>query len=289
MWDSIYFSIKVNYGFMRHDPGHTVPLEWFERVMVDYDIWFISEGNALLIEPGGTEHELQRGSVVFFRPGSLFSLHQPEGAQRLTLSYFHFDIRDDAEAIVPSVYFAAIPPVLQCNAPDFCEAICQRIHQLINPWPTEPDATELAAHRHAGLLLKTLLADAFHQHTSPIESDPNLLSGLRYRQMLWIMGEIRRNPNRFRYAADVAATLHISADYANRLFTRVHRRSLQETLIAARIEKAKLFLAGSDLTITGIAEELGYRNTYFFSRQFKQLVGETPSAFRRRRSEKLPV
>ncbi len=289
MWGSIYIHLKTTNGYMRHEPGHAVPREWFAKVMDDYDLWVISEGNAVLSEPDGTVYELQRGSVVFFRPGSLYDLHQPQGAERLALSYFHFDVRDAEGKGVPPSYFDAIPPVLQCSTPDFSEAICQRIHQLINPWPTDPEPHHFAAHRHAGFLFKTLLADALHQHRSPVESDPALPSGLRYRQMLWVMGEIRRHPNRFRYATDVATALHISPDYANRLFMKVFRRSIQETLIAARIEKAKLFLSGSGLSVAEIAEELGYRNAYFFSRQFKQHVGETPSAFRHRGKENLPA
>jgi len=46
-----------------------------------------------------------------------------------------------------------------------------------------------------------------------------------------------------------------------------------------RIERAKSLL-GSDISIKEIAAALGYCDVYFFSRQFKSVAGQSPSAYR---------
>lgn len=52
--------------------------------------------------------------------------------------------------------------------------------------------------------------------------------------------------------------------------------------IRRRIERARMLLSERALTVKAIAERLGYPNPFAFSAQFKQVVGESPEAFRRR-------
>ena len=50
--------------------------------------------------------------------------------------------------------------------------------------------------------------------------------------------------------------------------------------LAARLARARQLLAETGLTISQIAETLGFRDVFFFSRQFTQRTGQTPSAYR---------
>ena len=53
-------------------------------------------------------------------------------------------------------------------------------------------------------------------------------------------------------------------------------------LIEARIDRAKdLLLEEETDSLSRIAEKLGYKNQYDFSRQFKQITGLSPSGFRK--------
>lgn len=49
-----------------------------------------------------------------------------------------------------------------------------------------------------------------------------------------------------------------------------------------RLEEAKQLLESTDTPIEGIAEEVGYEDTSFFSRLFRREVGITPTQYRRR-------
>jgi transcriptional regulator GlxA family with amidase domain len=50
--------------------------------------------------------------------------------------------------------------------------------------------------------------------------------------------------------------------------------------INLRIEQAGYLLNNTNLTIREIAKQLGYKDPFFFSRQFKRIIGISPKHFR---------
>jgi len=80
---------------------------------------------------------------------------------------------------------------------------------------------------------------------------------------------------------ELSARLYVSRDYLRHLFQEHTNASPLRHLINARIERAKDLLGRSDLGIGEIARQSGFENSYYFSRLFKQVTGQTPSAFRR--------
>ena len=79
----------------------------------------------------------------------------------------------------------------------------------------------------------------------------------------------------------LAAVVDLSPDYFSRLFRRTYGRSVRQWLVDQRIRLARLYLAESDHDVTSVAAMLGYNDVFYFSRQFKQRVGLSPSAYRR--------
>lgn len=81
----------------------------------------------------------------------------------------------------------------------------------------------------------------------------------------------------------VAEKLHLSERTLRRRFHRLMGISVHEYMIQLRLQKASALLWGTDLPINEIAEQLGYRDIYFFSRQFRNRMQVTPTEFRRSR------
>ena len=52
-----------------------------------------------------------------------------------------------------------------------------------------------------------------------------------------------------------------------------------------RINLAKELLQNTDLSIQQISEKTGYATVYYFSQQFKQVTGESPGSFRKKRQK----
>jgi AraC-like DNA-binding protein len=75
----------------------------------------------------------------------------------------------------------------------------------------------------------------------------------------------------------------MSLSSLRRRFRAATGTPLHEWTMQARIVRARALLGETDTPIKAIAEQLGYRDVYFFTRQFRQRVGVPPAAFRRSR------
>ena len=64
-------------------------------------------------------------------------------------------------------------------------------------------------------------------------------------------------------------------------YRKMFKCSPMQDLIRERIEMARLQLQYSDLPIAEIASRLGYHDTTHFSRQFRSMTGDCPSAYRK--------
>ncbi len=75
--------------------------------------------------------------------------------------------------------------------------------------------------------------------------------------------------------------VHFSSAHLSRLFSKETAMPFSEYLINIRIRHAQYMLVETDKTITHIALETGYSSSDYFSYQFRQRVGITPTQFRK--------
>ena len=78
----------------------------------------------------------------------------------------------------------------------------------------------------------------------------------------------------------MAKHLGMSVSTLRRKFQQATGISIHNYVIDSRVALAREQLQHTSLPIKVISEQLGYRDVYFFSRQFKQHVGLAPAAFR---------
>jgi AraC family transcriptional regulator len=81
---------------------------------------------------------------------------------------------------------------------------------------------------------------------------------------------------------EIAAVSGVSANYFTYLFKQATGYSLHQYVIRQRIEKAKILLLGSGLSIGEIAIRVGFYDSSHFNRHFKRVTGLTPGALRKR-------
>ena len=74
----------------------------------------------------------------------------------------------------------------------------------------------------------------------------------------------------------LADKVFLSTYYFSRIFKRSTGYSPIQYVNIIRIQKAKEFLKGSDLTISEIAETLGFVDVFYFSSLFKKIEGLSP-------------
>jgi AraC-like DNA-binding protein len=84
---------------------------------------------------------------------------------------------------------------------------------------------------------------------------------------------------------DVAAfarAAHASPAHFSRSFKRAFGETPGRYLQRRRIERAQELFRGTDLTVTEVSLEVGFRSLGSFSSAFRALVGEPPSAYAQR-------
>jgi AraC family transcriptional regulator of arabinose operon len=127
------------------------------------------------------------------------------------------------------------------------------------------------ANRLAANLLEHLLLDLAEERTSLDGRDPWLEAVLAK-----LDGGVGKEVD---YSA-LARRLGMSVSTLRRRFQHATGMTIHNYVIETRVAAAREQLQYSPTSIKEIADQLGYRDVYFFSRQFKQRVGLSPAAFR---------
>jgi AraC-like DNA-binding protein len=79
----------------------------------------------------------------------------------------------------------------------------------------------------------------------------------------------------------LARSVHLSAGHLSREFRAVYGESPYSYLMTRRIERAMTLLRRGDMSVTDICFAVGCSSLGTFSTRFSELVGMSPSAYRR--------
>ena len=78
----------------------------------------------------------------------------------------------------------------------------------------------------------------------------------------------------------ITSQIHHDYSYLSNLFSEVERTTIEKYFITQRIERAKELLVYNQLTLSEIADQLGYSSVAYLSNQFKKVTGFTPTYFK---------
>jgi len=87
-------------------------------------------------------------------------------------------------------------------------------------------------------------------------------------------------------SAFISSQIHQDYNYLSNLFSEVEGTTIEKYFIAHKIEKVKELLVYNELTLSEIADRLGYSSVAYLSNQFKKITGLTPSYFKSLRESK---
>ncbi|NJR64887.1 MAG: helix-turn-helix transcriptional regulator [Leptolyngbyaceae cyanobacterium CRU_2_3] len=104
--------------------------------------------------------------------------------------------------------------------------------------------------------------------------------GLPERQLLQVLEYIHEHLNQDIKLADLAALLEMSQFHFSHQFKQAIGTTPYQYLLQQRIEQAKRLLKQTDQSIMEIAFMCGFNSHSHLSKQFRQLTGMTPKAYR---------
>ncbi len=104
-----------------------------------------------------------------------------------------------------------------------------------------------------------------------------------YSALIDLRAKIYRNPQLKWNVDTMAADVSMSRSYFQHIYREFFGVSCISDVISSKIEKAKEILSETSCTVSQVAAMCGYENEEHFMRQFKKIVGVTPTRFRRER------
>lgn len=88
------------------------------------------------------------------------------------------------------------------------------------------------------------------------------------------------------YSQYIESKLHKDYSYLSSFFSEIEGTTIEKYIIHQKIEKVKELLVYNELTLSEIADKMGYSNVAYLSGQFKRVTGLTPSHFKQIKENK---
>mgnify|MGYP001294425834 CR=1 FL=1 len=234
---------------------------WHPPFMPDYDIWYVVSGRGTFRLNGET-HAIAGGSCLLLRPGDEIAAEQ-DPDHRLTVLFVHFRM----EPAEPGL----LPRIVTIRDTYWFEQLLNRLLSIEDAEPHRLYRTEFELTMKT-VLCHLLLAQSALEHRQPKHRQT-------VKKLIQYIREHLSEPLDRQHLASIA---NLSPRYLSMLFKQETGFSLKSYIARSRIERAARLLAESTMNISRIAETLGYSDVYFFSRQFRQFIGESPTRYRER-------
>lgn len=246
-------------GRVRCEPGW----QWQPRLN-DYDIWFVAQGHGVL-SIAGHSYALQPGDLFLLRPGDTgWATQQPD--DRLTVVYLHLDI------IPPTT----TNPWLPSRHVSFRETAT--IEHLLTRAVRLIESEDRLATVEARFVVHQCLAVIYRQDAA----NHNLHAAQHDSRIEHVIAHLRSQPERRVQLDEAAALVGLAPAYLSRLFSQATGESFRTFALRVRLQRARVLLEETSMSIGTIAQALGYDEIYLFSRQFKQHYGMSPRQIRDR-------
>ena len=81
----------------------------------------------------------------------------------------------------------------------------------------------------------------------------------------------------------------LSPGYLSTVFKEETGMTLNRFIRVVRMNKAKELLETTNMKITGIAKEIGFSNSSYFCRSFREFFGDTPESCRKGKVTDEPI
>jgi len=234
---------------------------WETIIQNYYNLWIALDGLGSMVCDGKT-YPIRPGTAFVFFPGQrVLATHDPKRPVRNFACHFHPESAKGTPKSLPGP-LQGIQIIEQMRAEELCRAA---VHCSRHPDP-------LGHQQCAGLCYQILAQVWRDAHTPPMrETDAVLLN---------LIDRLNEQPSRRWSTEQMARKAGLSTAQFNRRFIALAGQPPAKLAIRQRIRRAGELLRDSSLRIGEIAEALGYRDIYYFSRQFKQVNGITPTEYR---------
>lgn len=235
--------------------------QWKATVEGHFNLWMVLAGEGYLNCDEST-YRLRPGMFFVFSPGQrIFAAHY--SGPRITRFAAHF-----RPTLAGREVSAGLPFPILAREMKSTGRMQRSVEAIMRQAFSGPEQEEALAERFHRLLVRICdnrgenARTAFH---------PGVGRAVRRMQ---------RETAGIRTIDELAREIGISRSHFDREFSRQVGVAPKRFLLSCRMAAARRLLESSDLRVGEVAEELGYSDIYFFSRQFKRFFGRSPMRYR---------
>lgn len=269
-WNGLTLTVG-SAGCVRCEPGWRLEPGFSQRLS-DYDAWLVWAGRGTMRLRRGRTLALRPGVMLWMRPGGQYVAEQ-DPDDRLGVTYVHFDLRDRTGRRL-----TRLPAeVSELYDVGYADTLLRRVVELHRD--ASPARAAVASQLMLGFLMDVAAAPTRGAGATGTER--------HHRELVArLANRIRERPGEAPSVRAFAEEAGYSADHLTRVFKQVIGVSPQTLIVRERINRARRLLAESSFTVSQVADVLGYASVYFFSHQFKQKTGQSPTDYRRSLAER---
>lgn len=276
--------------YVRRAIYDVVPLGWeiFERIIFDYEIMYVAEGNCM-VRLGENVYHAQKGDLFFIKPNVRHSM-KAEGNARLHQPHVHFDFHYDdnsGKVYIPIMKGQDTDKDLSLLRQDVTTKELLYIREYFQ-FKDDPYARSLLMHiielqnslRPADIIRKNaylleiicFLAKASSREDDAVDYEKDSFE--------LVNKIIESNYNKPLRLSQVCAQIGYSKNYFTHIYKAKFGCTPKQYHEEIRIDKAISYLSIKSITVTEIAYTLGFETIHDFSRFFKRKTGLSPSEYR---------
>ena len=254
--------------------GFSVACGGFERCRPDYRVdrrglaWYCLEfvnGGEGSLNLEGKHHELRPGSFYLYGPGMP---HRIETSVENPLAKYFVAFHGSRVEEFIREYDIPLGMVAHCHKG---ESVRRGFSMLIDRGVRKSKLTNPLC----SLIVRELILLCRDESSGPVDTDsPAYLTYTRAREY------IESGFLKLSSLDAVAKGCGVEAAYLCRLFSRYHDESPYQFLTRLRMDYASRLLLDEDASVRSVAQRMGYKDPFHFSRVFKSVHRIPPSKFR---------
>ncbi|WP_136605406.1 helix-turn-helix domain-containing protein [Paenibacillus dokdonensis] len=242
----------------------TVPSSWRieERVLEEIHVLYVKSG-CLTYLINGTPHQLTAGSLLFLSDGTVHSAYR-DLKEPLSILPVRFTLGIDEQKYAAKT---EVPYHFSFRPRD--TAKFSVLFETIHRYYTLTPSIRRTVLCHAAIC--QTLAE-MSQELELMRQDTPIHPAIQH-----IKAYIDSHPAERVTVQDLAGLSGLTSKYCSKLFQQIYGLPIKTYQIKARIDYARYLLEHSRQSIKEVSFQLGYSDPFTFSKQYKSVMGVSPS------------
>lgn len=221
-----------------------------------------------------TIYKLKKGDFLIFNPGVY---HEEMLAPGEEVHELHLGIDNIFIKGLPKNFLLKENSSSLVHLEKYSEEFDSLIHQIVAEKEKNEPGFDILLKSYSMQLIVLLLRETYYdggmQEPSPLSFKTSEKSTI----VRTIIAYMNKNYNEDISLDKVAKTTYLSPAYISKVFKEETGYSPINYLISIRLKKSRELLESGNISVKEAAEQVGYKDAYYFSKLFKKYYGFSPS------------